>query len=80
MDDMREVFARNLRRLRHERGLSQEELAHRAEIDRSYVSLLERGSYAASVIMIGKIAAALEVEPAALVEIPKRRSRPPKSR
>ncbi|MFC7693781.1 helix-turn-helix domain-containing protein [Paeniroseomonas aquatica] len=43
---IREVLAQNLRRLRRDRCLSQEELAHRAEIDRTYVSALERGSTA----------------------------------
>ncbi|RUX54140.1 XRE family transcriptional regulator, partial [Mesorhizobium sp. M7A.F.Ca.US.014.04.1.1] len=34
--EIREVFARNLRRHRQAAGLSQEELAHRAEVDRTY--------------------------------------------
>ena len=37
------IVARNIRRLRLERGLSQEALAVDAEIDRTYVSRLERG-------------------------------------
>ena len=36
-----DAFARTLQRLRRERGLSQEELAHRAGLSTSYVSLLE---------------------------------------
>jgi len=45
--DLRQVFAANLRRLRHEKRLSQEALAHEAGINRSYMSRLERGaSYA----------------------------------
>jgi hypothetical protein len=47
--DIREVFARNLRKRRHAAKLSQEELAHRAEIDRTYISALERSVYAASI-------------------------------
>jgi transcriptional regulator with XRE-family HTH domain len=39
----------NLRRLRQAQGLSQEELADRAEIDRTYVSALERSVYAAGI-------------------------------
>ncbi|MGB7374159.1 helix-turn-helix domain-containing protein, partial [Pontixanthobacter sp.] len=39
---LRETFAANLRRYRKAVGLSQEELAHRAQIDRTYVSSLER--------------------------------------
>jgi transcriptional regulator with XRE-family HTH domain len=64
MEDMREVVARNLRRLRQAKGLSQEELAHRSGVDRSYISQLETADYAATVVMLGKLAEALEVEPA----------------
>ena len=38
------MFATNLRRLRHQRGLSQEELAYEAGINRTYVSKLETGA------------------------------------
>ena len=41
--DIREVFARNLRKARNARCLSQEALAHEADVDRTYVSALERG-------------------------------------
>ena len=43
--DLREVFATNLRRLRHTRGLSQDELAYEAEVSRSYLSQLEKGAF-----------------------------------
>jgi transcriptional regulator with XRE-family HTH domain len=59
---IRDVLARNLRTLRHLRGLSQEELAHRAGVDRTYVSSLERGVYAATVDMVDKVARALDAE------------------
>jgi transcriptional regulator with XRE-family HTH domain len=61
---LRGVVARNLRRLRQSKGLSQEELAARAEINRNYVSLLEREENAASVDMLEKLADVLEVDPA----------------
>lgn len=64
MEDLRQVLARNLRLLRQKRGWSQEELAFRAEVDRSYISMLENGSYSATVTMLGKLARALKVEPA----------------
>ena len=71
--DIRKVFSQNLRRLRRERGLSQEELAHRAGIDRTYVSALERGVYSASITMVAKLAVVLEAEPSQLLEnVPKR--------
>lgn len=67
MDDVREIVGRNLRRLRNAKGWSQEELAFRAEVDRSYISLLETANYSASVTMIAKLAKALGVEPADLL-------------
>ncbi|WP_371260618.1 multiprotein-bridging factor 1 family protein [Bradyrhizobium sp. Ec3.3] len=46
---IREVLALNVRKLRQARGLSQEELAHRAKIDRTYVNSIERCHYSAGV-------------------------------
>ena len=66
--ELRKVFGQNLRRLRQERGFSQEELAHEADVDRTYISALERGVYNASVSMIEKLAKALGVEPKSLLE------------
>lgn len=60
--EIREVFARNLRALRLARGVSQEELAHRADIDRTYVSSLERRVYAASIDVVDRLAKVLGVE------------------
>lgn len=60
---LRERVARNLRRLRQEKSISQEELAHRAQVNRNYVGMLEREEYAASVDILEKLAAALEVDP-----------------
>jgi len=71
---IREVFARNLRKSRHEKGLSQEALAHEAEVDRTYISALERGVYSATIDMVDKLAMVLDVEASALLE------RPPKPR
>ena len=65
--DIREVFARNLRKYRRKAGLSQEELAHRAEIDRTYISSLERGVYAASIDVVDRLATALEIQAADLL-------------
>ena len=60
--EIREVFARNLRQLRHAKGMSQEELAHLADLDRTYISSLERGIYGATIDVVDRIAAALGVE------------------
>jgi transcriptional regulator with XRE-family HTH domain len=64
---IREVLARNLRRYRAEQGLSQEELAHRADIDRTYVSSLERMQYAAGIDVVESLAAVLGVAPHVLL-------------
>jgi len=68
--DIREIFARNLRKARKAAGLSQEELAHRADIDRTYISALERCVYAASIDVVGRLAKELGVEPSELLRSP----------
>jgi transcriptional regulator with XRE-family HTH domain len=57
----RDILARNLRALRQTKDMSQEELAHQAGIDRTYVSDLERMIYAASVDMLDALARVLGV-------------------
>jgi transcriptional regulator with XRE-family HTH domain len=71
--DLREVFASNLRRLRHAKGLSQDNLAYEAEISRSYLSQLEKGVFYASLKIVGKLATVLGVEPAELFRLPPKR-------
>jgi transcriptional regulator with XRE-family HTH domain len=72
--DLREVFATNLRRLRHARGLSQDDLAYEAEISRSYLSQLEKGAYYASLKIVGKLALVLDVDPAELLRVPAKKA------
>ena len=74
--DLREVFAGNLRRLRHAKGMSQDDLAYEAEISRSYLSQLEKGGFYASLKIVGKLADALDIEPAELLKIQMKRSAP----
>lgn len=64
---IREVFAANLKRYRRAAGLSQEELAHRADVDRTYISALERCQYAASIEIVDRISRELGTEPANLL-------------
>ena len=71
--DLRDVFAANLRRLRHAKGLSQDDLAYEAKISRSYLSQIEKGAFYASLKIVGKIAKTLGVEPAELLKLPARR-------
>jgi transcriptional regulator with XRE-family HTH domain len=70
--DLRDVFAINLRRLRHARKLSQDDLAYEAEVSRSYLSQLEKGVFYASLKIVGRLADALEVEPSELLKLPTR--------
>ena len=65
--DIRQVFAANLRRIRHEKGFSQEELANHAEIDRSYVSKIEKGSTWVGLEIIAKLSDVLGIEEAQLL-------------
>jgi transcriptional regulator with XRE-family HTH domain len=71
--DLRQVFAANLRRLRHAKRLSQEELAYEADVNRSYMSRLEKGASYPGLEIIGKLAAVLEIEPAELLKLPVRK-------
>jgi transcriptional regulator with XRE-family HTH domain len=59
---LRDVLAKNMRRLRAERGLSQEALAHESGINRTYLSGVERSERNVSVDNIARIAKGLEVE------------------
>lgn len=68
--DIREILAINLRKLRQARGLSQEELADRADIDRTYISALERSLYAAGIDVVDRLARSLGVEAADLLTRP----------
>ena len=60
---LREVVAKNLRRLRNAQGLSQEELADRADVNRNYVGMLEREEHAATIDMLEKLADVLGIDP-----------------
>ena len=61
--NLREIVATNLRRLRHAKSMSQEELADRAGINRNYVGMLEREQHSATVDMLEKLAEVLEADP-----------------
>lgn len=56
------LLAKNVRNLRKEIGLSQEELAFECEIDRTYISKVERGIANPSLLVLFKIANVLKVE------------------
>jgi transcriptional regulator with XRE-family HTH domain len=60
---LRQILAKNIRLFRNSLDLSQEELAHRAKLHRTYVGMIERCERNLSVDNVEKIAKALEVEP-----------------
>jgi transcriptional regulator with XRE-family HTH domain len=57
-----DVFARNLQELRKERGLSQEHLAARAGVHRTYIGMIERSEKNITLLNMEKIAIALNVD------------------
>jgi transcriptional regulator with XRE-family HTH domain len=57
--DLVQLLGRNVRRLRQEQAMSQEELAFRADMKRSYLSDLERGVRNPTVRALGRLAEAL---------------------
>ncbi len=65
--DLREVVAVNLRRLRHAKGMTQEDLAERAGLSVRYIGGIERADVSASVTVLGRVADALEEEATELV-------------
>ena len=68
---LRGTLAYNIRRFRFEQKVSQEELAFRCELDRTYISAVERCIWNVSLSNIEKIAEALAVEPWQLLHPPK---------
>ena len=73
--DLKEVMAVNVRRARHARGLTQEELAARADLSSRYVGAIERAKVSASVSVLGRLATALAIDPRKLIHPVSKRSR-----
>jgi transcriptional regulator with XRE-family HTH domain len=65
---LRGVLARNLRHLRGAQGLSQEELAGRAGLNRNYVGMIEREENAATVNVLERLAEVLSVRASELLD------------
>ena len=66
--DVRQRLAVNLRRLRNEKGWSQEEFADRAGIHRTYVSDLERGARNPTIEVIERLAKPFKVKAGSLLD------------
>lgn len=71
--DLRQIFAANLRRTRHAKGISQEALAHDADVDRRYLSKIETSTTSVGLDIIARLAAVLEIDPAELLKAPPQR-------
>lgn len=65
---LRELFANNIKLIRTKLGLSQEELAAKCNLHRTYISSVERAKRNVSIDNIEKIALALNVSPSQLLE------------
>ena len=66
--DVRHRLAANLRRLRNEKGWSQEEFAERAGIHRTYVSDLERGARNPTIEVVERLAKPFKVKAGSLLD------------
>jgi len=64
---LKTVFARNLRVLRHRSGLTQEQLADLAGLDRNYVGKLEREDSSPTLTTLEALAVALQIEVESLI-------------
>ena len=65
---LEKILGRNVRHWRKERGLSQEQLAEKAQLHPTYVSGIETGHRNPTIRIIGRLAAALGVQPGKLVD------------
>ncbi|MDH2998734.1 XRE family transcriptional regulator [Pasteurellaceae bacterium LFhippo2] len=69
-ENLREILAYNIRLLRVTKGWSQERLANECELDRTYVSAIERCRWNVSLSNIEKLAEALECQAWFLLKYP----------
>jgi transcriptional regulator with XRE-family HTH domain len=73
MPALKQALSVNIKRLRKEQGISQEKLALKAEIDRSYMSQVERCLANPSIDALLRISNALEVAPSELLQLGKKK-------
>jgi transcriptional regulator with XRE-family HTH domain len=66
--DIKQRLGSNVRRLRQEQGWSQEDYADRADIHRTYVSDIERGSRNPTITIVEKLARPFKVRPGSLLD------------
>jgi XRE family transcriptional regulator, regulator of sulfur utilization len=61
MSDLPKIIGKRIRNYRKEKGMSQEELAHKANLHTTYIGQLERGEKNATLESVEKVANALEI-------------------
>ena len=66
--DICEKFGKRVKKARNDMGVSQEELAHRADSNRTYISDVERGTRNPSIEVVERIAKALNVTIGSLLD------------
>ena len=66
--DWNKIVGANVRRLRVERRLTQEQLAHDAEIDVTYLRGIEAGRRNPSIAVIGRLAGVMAIHPKTLLQ------------
>ena len=68
MADLKDIVATNVRRLRNERGWTQEDLAEQVGLSARYVGQIEGAQASMSVTVLGRLADVLNVDPRELVK------------
>lgn len=68
MNDIRTVLSNNMKKYRHTLNLSQEDLALKCDLHRTYISDIERCTRNISIDNIAKLAEALQVSPSDLLK------------
>jgi len=72
-----EAFGQVLRKLRRKQNLSQETLAHEADLQRNFVSLLERSQNQPTITTLFKLCAALKIKPSEMMTLIEQECDPP---
>jgi len=70
---LKQAISSNIKRVRKEQGISQEKLALKADVDRSYMSQIERCLANPSIDAILRISNALDVAPSELLQLAKKK-------
>lgn len=67
-ENLEKLFGALLKQLRTDKGISQENLAYDSELDRTFISLLERGERQPSIATLFKLAKSLNIKPSEIIK------------